>query len=70
VLVINALRIRSHYSHLNLEEALALIEDLRPGRAFLTHISHWMGKQAEVEPTLPEHVRFGYDGLVVEVQER
>ncbi len=68
MLVINALRIRPHYSHLNLEEALGLIEDLRPQRAYLTHISHWMGRQADVEPTLPDHVRFGHDGLVVEVQ--
>lgn len=69
VLVLNALRIQPHYSHLNLEEALALVEELRPRRAFFTHISHFMGPHRAVEPTLPSHVHLAYDGLVVELQE-
>ncbi len=68
VLVLNALRIREHYSHLNLAEALALVEELQPRRAYFTHISHWMGLHAEVEPTLPSHVHLAHDGLVVELQ--
>lgn len=68
VLVLNALRIKEHYSHLNLPEALALVEELQPRRAYFTHISHWMGLHAEVEPTLPAHVHLAYDGLVVELQ--
>ncbi len=67
VLVLNALRIEPHISHLNLEEALTLIEELEPQRAYLTHISHWMGKHAEVK--LPANVMLAHDGLVVEVQE-
>lgn len=65
VLVLNALRMEPHISHLNLDEALAVIEDLRPGRAYLTHISHYMGKHADVK--LPPHVQLGFDGLRVEV---
>ena len=45
VLVVNALRIEPHPSHLNLEEALALIEELKPNLAYLTHISHLLGFQ-------------------------
>ena len=69
VLVLNALRIQPHYSHLNLEEALALVEELRPRRAYFTHISHFMGLHEAVEPSLPSHVHLAYDGLVVELQE-
>jgi phosphoribosyl 1,2-cyclic phosphate phosphodiesterase len=65
VLVVNALRKEPHISHLNLEEALELIRDLRPERAYLTHISHWMGRHAELK--LPPQVYLAYDGLHVEL---
>jgi len=63
VLVVNALRKQKHISHFNLEEALALIEEVKPERAYLTHVSHLMGRQAVVEKDLPENVYFAYDGL-------
>lgn len=65
VLVVNALRKEKHRSHFTLTEALALIEKLEPERAFLTHISHQMGKHAEVSQELPSHVQLAYDGLQV-----
>ena len=65
VLVVNALRIEPHPSHLNLDEALTLIEELNPKRAYLTHISHLLGFHAEVEKTLPEHVFLAYDNLEI-----
>ena len=70
VLVLNALRIKEHYSHLNLAEALAIVQELAPERAYLTHISHLMGLHAEVDRSLPSHVALAYDGLTVEVQDR
>jgi phosphoribosyl 1,2-cyclic phosphate phosphodiesterase len=63
VLVINALRRQSHISHFTLEEALAIIERVRPERAYLTHISHQLGLHSEVEKELPPHVRLAHDGL-------
>ena len=69
VLVLNALREKEHYSHLNLQEALDIVQEVRPKQAWFTHISHWMGKQAEVDPRLPAHVRLAYDGLVLELPE-
>lgn len=63
VLVINALRISEHYSHLNLEEALSLIEELKPKRAYLTHISHQLGRYAELQAQLPEGIELAFDGL-------
>ena len=67
VLILNALHHYTHHSHLNLEEALALIEDLRPERAYLTHCSHYMGRYEAINPTLPEGVALAWDGLVIEV---
>jgi len=67
ILIINAVRIKPHHSHLNLEEALALIEELKPKKAYLTHISQYLGFHAEVEKSLPENVFLAYDELIVEV---
>ncbi len=68
VLVLNALHHREHHSHLNLEQALELIDDLRPRRAFLTHMSHRMGKHEEVSRELPPGTELAYDGLELEVE--
>ena len=65
VLVLNALRIDPHPSHLNLDEALALIEELQPKRAYLTHISHLLGFHDEVQAGLPEGVFLAYDNLKI-----
>ena len=61
----NALQKEPHISHYNLEEALEVIDELKPDKAYLTHISHKMGVHAEVE--LPEGVELSYDGLKIEV---
>lgn len=63
VLVINALRKEEHISHMNLDEALMLIQKIQPKRAYLTHISHLMGLHAQVSLDLPENVFLAYDGL-------
>jgi phosphoribosyl 1,2-cyclic phosphate phosphodiesterase len=67
VLVVNALRRKEHISHFNMEEALALVEEIKPQRAYFTHISHWMGRHADVE--LPPGVFLAHDGLVVDLHE-
>ena len=67
VLVLSALRIEPHYSHLNLEEALQLIKELQPKKAYLSHISHKLGFHADVEKTLPSNVFLAYDELEIEV---
>lgn len=67
ILVLNALRKSEHISHFNLEQALELIEEIKPEKAYLTHISHLMGEHDEVESTLPENVQIAYDGLKIEL---
>lgn len=66
VLVINALRKEEHISHLSLAEALELIVDINPQKAFLTHIGHQFGCHAVEEPLLPANVFLAYDGLELE----
>ena len=63
VLVINALRIREHYSHFNLEQALNVIEKLAPKHAYLTHVSHEIGLYSEMAEKLPVNVTLGHDSL-------
>ena len=63
VLVLNALRKKEHYSHLNLDEALAIVERVKPERAYFTHISHLLGTHASICAELPAHVQLAYDGL-------
>ncbi len=65
--VLNALRRESHISHFTLAEAVAILEEVKPRRAFLTHISHQLGRHLEVEKELPAWIRLAYDGLTVEV---
>jgi len=67
VLVVNSLRKEKHLSHFTLPEALALIEELKPERAYLTHVSHQLGFHEEVSKELPDHVSMAYDGLKIEI---
>jgi phosphoribosyl 1,2-cyclic phosphate phosphodiesterase len=63
LLVLDALRRERHVSHFSLDEALAVVAELAPAETLLTHVSHQMGRAAEVDPTLPEGVRLGFDGV-------
>lgn len=64
-LVLDCVRHKPHTTHLCLEEALDYIEELKPKRAFLTHLNHdiMYGRDSKL---LPDNVQFGYDGLVIE----
>jgi phosphoribosyl 1,2-cyclic phosphate phosphodiesterase len=67
VIVLNALRREPHISHFSLQEAIDLLTDLKPERAYLTHISHLLGQHRDVEPDLPDFIHLAYDGLKIEV---
>jgi phosphoribosyl 1,2-cyclic phosphate phosphodiesterase len=64
-LVINALHYVGHISHFNVDEALEIIEQVKPRKAWLTHISHFMGRAEEVNKKLPHNVELAYDGLEI-----
>lgn len=63
IIVVNALRKQKHISHYNLDEAVALVQELQIPEAYFTHISHQLGKHEEVERELPKGIHLGWDGL-------
>lgn len=65
-LVIDATRRREHPTHLNYEQALAVIEDLQPARAVLTHLSHDYDFE-ETKKNLPKGIELSYDGLRIRI---
>ncbi len=66
-LVINALRKEKHFSHYSLPEAIDVVGQIAPQKAYLTHISHEMGLHDCVQAELPDNIYLAYDGLEVEV---
>ena len=64
--ILDALRYTPHPMHSNVEQSLALVEELRPRQAWFTHICHDLGHQ-ETTVRLPDHVQLAYDGLTLEV---
>ena len=67
VLVINALRFKAHDSHFNVEEAMEIIREVKPRKAYLTHLSHDIGLHATSAERLSEGVELAYDGLEIEI---
>jgi phosphoribosyl 1,2-cyclic phosphate phosphodiesterase len=63
VLVIDVLRKESHISHLNLTEALELIDKIKPEKTWFTHMSHEIGMHKELLTELPPGIEPGFDGL-------
>ena len=62
VLVINALREHEHPTHQTLSAAVSVIEHVRPQRAFITHVGHWL-TAADIDARTPENVLSAYDGM-------
>ena len=67
ILVIDALRHRSHSSHFTVDEAIAFAERIRPRLTYLTHMCHDI-LHADTSAMLPEAIELAYDGLVIDVE--
>src|SRR5215472_12738388 len=69
-LILDALRDVPHPMHQTVQQALALVDRLKPKRAWFTHISHDL-PHAETNERLRRsgypHVQMAYDGLQLEV---
>lgn len=67
-LIINALRIEEHISHMSLSQSLATIARIAPRRAFLIHLSHDMGLHDYVSQNLlPPGVEIAFDTQIITV---
>ncbi|MES2591151.1 MAG: MBL fold metallo-hydrolase [Bacteroidota bacterium] len=67
VLVLNALRREPHISHFTLDQAIELVKELKPEKAYFTHISHQLGLHTEVMGELPLGIELAYDGLKIQL---
>jgi phosphoribosyl 1,2-cyclic phosphate phosphodiesterase len=64
-IVLNALRREEHISHFTLQQAIELVDELEIPKAYLTHISHQLGKHESVNKILPSHIQLAHDGLQI-----
>lgn len=66
VLIIGALRHKTHPTHMNVTQALEVSGSLKPKRTIFTHLSHNIDFE-EDSAKLPKGVEFAYDGMEIEV---
>lgn len=67
LLVINALRLEPHDTHMSLSESLQVIERIKPEQCYLIHMSHGIGLHKSTSRTLPPNVHIAHDGLIVRI---
>jgi phosphoribosyl 1,2-cyclic phosphate phosphodiesterase len=67
ILVINALQKQNHISHFTLDEAIGFAHEIGAETTYFTHISHRLGKHADIEAELPAGIKLAYDGLRIEI---
>ena len=62
-MVLNSLRKEPHISHFTFDQAIDLVKELNPRKAYFTHISHQLGLHEEVTKELPLNIELAFDGL-------
>src|SRR5271154_2606078 len=67
ILILDALRLTPHPSHSHLEKSVAIVEQLKPRRAFFTHMGHDLD-HATTNAMLPPHIQLAYDGLQLQFE--
>lgn len=65
VMVLDALRLKPHKTHLAVSQSLEILGRIGAGKSFLVHMCHDLDHE-ETEKSLPAAVRMSYDGLTVE----
>ena len=66
VLVLDALRLRPHPTHFNLEQAIDWARRINAGHTYFTHIAHEILHE-RIDTQLPDNMSLGYDGMVIEM---
>lgn len=65
VLMLDCLRREKHYSHLCLEEANEKAQKIGAEECYFVHMSHLLGKHADLLQELPPSIEPSYDGMVL-----
>lgn len=66
LLLIDCLRVKEHPTHINIEQSLDYVSQIKAKQSVLIHMTHELEYQALTEK-LPKNVAVGYDGLKVTV---
>ena len=66
VLILGVIRHEPHPTHMNVEQALELVQKVKPRRTYFTHISHLL-EHEELTKVLPKGVLPAYDGLTLRI---
>jgi phosphoribosyl 1,2-cyclic phosphate phosphodiesterase len=67
ILFLDALRHKPHPTHSTVANSLRIVEELKPQRAFFTHICHDL-PHAATNAMLPDNVRLSYDGMKLDFE--
>lgn len=65
-LIVSGLRKENHIAHFSIQEAIELIDEIKPEKGFITHISHQLGLYAQVSKELPKNIYLAYDRLTID----
>lgn len=65
-LILDALRYEPHETHLTINQAVELAQQIGARQTWFIHMTHTV-MHAEVDAALPEGISLGYDGLTVDV---
>ena len=66
MLIIGAIRDQPHATHFSIPQAVEVVKDLSPRRAFLTHLTHDV-EHAELSGRLPPGILPAFDGQVIDI---
>ncbi|AYE36396.1 PhnP protein [Borrelia turcica IST7] len=66
VLIIDALRIKSHPGHLNFDDAISEVKKIKPKVAYFTHIAHDIMHE-EFDYLNKDNIYLAYDGLRIHI---
>lgn len=65
VMILNALRPKTHFAHMSFSEAIEFIHEVNPEEAYLTHFNHEAGFHHDLEHRFGPHIHPAYDGMTI-----
>lgn len=64
--IVDCVRYEPHYSHSHFDQTISWINKLKPKRAILTHMGHWLDYN-DLKNKCPDNVEPGIDGMVIKI---